>query len=129
MAIPLDPGAGGQSISPDALQTADIIVSTTAAAVSRVIRAGTISDVSHAALYIGGGQVVEAIGEGVVLRQLDVSLHDDTLAVAYRVPDITEEQALRVRDFVGMNLGKPYSVPLAAGAGLSYGMRNSRVFR
>jgi len=129
MAIPLDPGIGGRSIATEALQTADIVVSTTAAAVSWVIRTGTLSSVSHAALYIGGGQMVEAIGEGVVLRPIEVSLGDDTLAVAYRFPNITDDQALRVRDFVGMNLGKPYSVPLAAGAGLSYGIRNSKIVR
>ncbi len=129
MAIPLDPGIGGRSIGVDALRNADIIVSTTAAKVSWVIRTGTMSDVSHSAFYIGGSQVVEAIGEGVALRTIEVSLGDDTLAVVYRVPDITEMQALKARDFVGMNLGKPYSVPLAAGAGLSYGIRNSKLVR
>ena len=88
-----------------------------------------MSAVSHAALYIGDEQVVEAICEGVVLRDLDLSLRDDRLAGAYRVPELTQEQALRVRDFVGMNLGKPYWVGLAAGAGLSYGVRNSKVLR
>src|SRR5689334_11123626 len=114
MAIPLDPGAGGQCIGADLLQMADIIVSTTSATVSAVIRTGTMSAVSHAALYIGAEQVVEAIGEGVVLRDLDLSLRDDRLAVAYRVPNLSPEQALRVRDYVGMNLGKPYSVGMAA---------------
>ena len=88
-----------------------------------------MSAVSHAALYIGDEQVVEAICEGVVLRDLDLSPRDDRLAGAYRVPELTQEQALRVRDFVGMNLGKPYWVGLAAGAGLSYGVRNSKVLR
>ncbi|HEV3331951.1 MAG TPA: hypothetical protein VG096_13260 [Bryobacteraceae bacterium] len=127
MAISLDPGAGGRSISSDALQISDIIVSTTNAAVSRVIRAGTLSAVSHAALYIGGDQVVEAIGAGVVMRPIDVALSDDMLAVVYRVPNLTDTQALKVRDFVGMNLGKAYSVALAAGAGISYGVRNSKL--
>jgi hypothetical protein len=129
MPIPLDPGARGRSVGEDALNVADIVVSATNAVVSRLIRAGTVSPVSHAALYVGGGQVVEAIGQGVVLRSLGLSLLDDRLAVAYRVRQLTADQGFRVRDFVGMQLGKPYSVPNAGGAGLSYGVRNSLVFR
>lgn len=48
-------GGGGMCIGPEALQAADIIVSTTRAAVSGVIRFGTNSTVSHAALYAGNG--------------------------------------------------------------------------
>lgn len=54
MPIPLDPGRGGRSVGPEALQIGDIIVSTTSAAISRAIRVGTGSEVSHAMLYIGG---------------------------------------------------------------------------
>jgi hypothetical protein len=120
MTIPLDPGAGGRSIDSSALQIADIIVSTTSAFVSAIIRAGTSSEVSHSALFIGGDQVVEAIGEGVVLRDLATSLSDDRLAVAYRLPDLTSDQALKIRDYVGNQLGLPYSVKGALGAGFSY---------
>lgn len=70
MTIPLDPGVGGQSIDENALSIGDIIVSTTPALISRVIRRATGSVVSHALVYIGGGQVVEAIGAGVTLRTL-----------------------------------------------------------
>jgi N-acetylmuramoyl-L-alanine amidase/uncharacterized protein YycO len=107
--IPLDPGEGGRSIDASALQMGDIIVSTTSHASSRGIRFGTGSLVSHAKLYIGGSQIVEAVGDGVVLRSLEQSLDDDTLAVAFRYPGITDEQALRVRDFVGRQLDRPYN--------------------
>src|SRR5207244_5020121 len=51
--IPLDPGEGGMSIGVDALQAGDIIVSTSRHPVSYAIRAGTLSAVSHAMLYVG----------------------------------------------------------------------------
>jgi len=108
MTIPLDPGMGGQSVGLDALHNADIIVSTTPALISRLIRRATASTVSHAMLYIGGGQVVEAIGEGVRLRPLATAVQDASLAVAYRHPMITEMQALRARDFAGHQIGKAY---------------------
>lgn len=125
MTIPLDPGAGGRSIGSDLLQTADIIVSTTSAFVSKIIRAGTSSEVSHSALFIGNDQVVEAIGQGVVLRDLATSLQDDRLAVAYRLPGLSSMQALKIRDYVGLNLGLPYSVKGALNAGISYNNRKN----
>ncbi|MCI0391504.1 MAG: hypothetical protein MOB07_22405, partial [Acidobacteria bacterium] len=56
------------------------LVSTTSALSSTAIRIGTWSEVSHARLYIGAGQVVEAVGDGVVLAQLeDVVAHGSSL--------------------------------------------------
>ena len=115
--ILLDPGAGGRSILGSALQPADIIVSTTSANVSKVIRGGTGSEISHAALYIGDGEIIEAIGEGVVRRALDVALHDDTLAVAYRAKTITPEQAKSVIGYAMPWIGKKYDYTGAAGGG------------
>ena len=107
--IPFDPGAGGQSVGEGALQMGDIIVSTTDHVSSHGIRFGTGSQVSHAKLYIGGGQVIEAVGQGTIMRSLAESLADDSLAVAFRYPGITSEQQLMVRDFAGQQLGKPYN--------------------
>jgi N-acetylmuramoyl-L-alanine amidase/uncharacterized protein YycO len=106
---PLDPGAGGVCIDQSALQMGDIIVSTTDHLSSRGIRFGTGSEVSHAKLYIGAGQVVEAVGQGVVLRSLDQSLADDTVAVAFRYPGITQQQQLMVRDYAGQQLDRSYN--------------------
>lgn len=118
MPIPLDPGRGGRSVGPEALQIGDIIVSTTSAAISRAIRAGTGSEVSHAMLYIGGNQVVESVGDGVRLVSTNQALSDATLAVAYRRPGITQMQALQVRDFVGQQIGKPYNYSGIASQGV-----------
>jgi cell wall-associated NlpC family hydrolase len=114
--IALDPGVGGCSISDTALQPADIIVSTTSATVSGVIRVGTHSVVSHAALYAGSGSVIEAIGAGVVSRAIDASLADDVLAVAYRSPKMTAAIAAKIVAFASKQIGTAYSV---AGAVMS----------
>jgi uncharacterized protein YycO len=110
MTIPLDPGLGGRSIDTRALKVADIIVSTVKRSlVSAGIRALTRSPVSHSILYIGGEQIVEAVGEGVVLRFLADAIRDATLAVTYRYPGLTETQALKIRDFAGWQLDKKYN--------------------
>lgn len=91
-------GGGGVCLSDIGMNPADVIVSTTNATISGVIRADTSSSVSHAALYDGAGRVYEAIGQGVVHRPLMVALSDDTLAVVYRVRNMT---ARRVGHFNG----------------------------
>jgi cell wall-associated NlpC family hydrolase len=119
--IPLDPGgAGGEygmSIGDSALRTADLIVSTTSATVSGVIRAGSGSAVSHAILYIGGGQVIEAIGEGVVNRSLSDALEHATLAVGYRVKTLPDAKAGDVVRYAMGWVGKKYTVIGALGGG------------
>ncbi len=109
MSIPLDPGRGGRSVGDGALAMGDILVSTTPALSSAAIRIGAGADVSHARLYIGAGQVVEAVGEGVMLAQLEDVVAHDSLCVAYRSQSLTEGQALLARDFAGMQIGKQYS--------------------
>jgi uncharacterized protein YycO len=108
--IPLDPGNGGMSIGSDQLEVGDIILSTTAAAVSGVIRFGSGSDVSHAMLYVGqGGQVVDATAAGVRLRPLADAIADATTAVAFRHPDLSDDQRHIVADKVAEYIGRPYS--------------------
>lgn len=116
--IALDPGRGGHSIGGDVLNSADIIVSTTSARVSGLIRVGTRSVVSHAALYAGSGSVIEAIGTGVTVRSIDDSLSEDVLAVAYRSPHITSTIARAVIQYASAQIGKPYSVTAAGRSAL-----------
>ena len=108
--IPLDPGVGGQSIGMDALQVGDIILSTTDAAISRAIRAATSGQVSHAMLYVGqGGQVVEAVGEGVRLVPLGDAIASATVAVAFRVPDLAPDLRQIIADAAATHLGQQYN--------------------
>lgn len=117
--IPLTPvGGGGLCISDGGMNAADIIVSTTDAAISGLIRVDTGSYVSHAALYDGGGQVYEAIGQGVVRRPLGVALADDILVVVYRVRNMTPQAAKAVIKFAESNIGKAYDTLGAAGGGM-----------
>ncbi len=102
--IPLDPGAGGMSITASSLQPGDLIFSTTPDLVSTVIRSLTNGPVSHVKIFRGmvGGVpwVIEVCcGQGVVQRDLDTSTADDSLDVAFRYPGITKAQGQQVVDF------------------------------
>jgi len=116
--IPLDPGAGGQSIGLAALQAGDLIVSTVRAAVSYAIRGGTFSSVSHAMLYIGDGEVVEAVGSGVRRTTLANAIDDAILAVAYRDPRVDADKAQLICEYAKAQVGKPYSYAGVAATGL-----------
>lgn len=107
------------TIAVNQLRTADIIVSTTGASVSGVIRTGTGSSVSHSMLYIGNQFVVEAIASGVVKRPLAQAIKDATLAIALRRRNTTEA----IRNAVVQHAerysrrGLPYDEIGAAGSG------------
>lgn len=108
--IPLDPGVGGLSIGPDALEIGDIILSTTGHASSAIIRVGSGAEVSHAMLYVGqGGQVIESTGAGVQLRPLADALADSRLAVAFRVPNLSDTQKQQVADAAARYLDRSYN--------------------
>lgn len=107
--IPLEPaGGGGMSIGESALEVGDIIVSTTEERVSEIIRGVSGSKVSHAALYVGDGLLVEAVASGVRLKTLVDALQDDLYAVALRHPDVSEYQGQLIRDFAGQQVDLNY---------------------
>src|SRR5262245_45280827 len=114
-------------LSVNALRPADIICSTTDAAISAVIRAGIGSSVSHCMLFVGGGFVIEAIGEGVRKRPIAVSLGEASLAIALRRRNLTPKQQSAVVAAASAFEAKhlPYDALGAAGAGVATGSKGA----
>ncbi|RYF96821.1 MAG: hypothetical protein EOO02_21615, partial [Chitinophagaceae bacterium] len=99
--IPLDPGIGGRSIIPAALQEGDIILSTTANdSISRAIRSVTGSEISHASIYVGNGNVIHATLSGVSQWTLSDLMSASTLCVAYHHKDMDDSKAARIVKFL-----------------------------
>jgi cell wall-associated NlpC family hydrolase len=120
--IALSPAkGGGRSIATFALKPADIIVSTTGHFVSKAIRFGTFSPVSHAMVYTGNDFVAEAVGDGVRETSLTIALTDASLAVAYRRNNLTDDNVKEIVRFVrekaAMKSGYDYTGLVGAGAG------------
>jgi cell wall-associated NlpC family hydrolase len=107
--VQLTPLGEGIAAQAEDLQTGDILLSSTQSLVSLGIRAFTLSPVSHAALYVGDGQVVEAVGAGVQQRPLADYLAGESTVAAFRHPDISAEQAQRLQTHARSLVGKPYS--------------------
>src|SRR5688572_29390006 len=92
-----------------ALQVADVILSTTAAAVSKVIKAGTAGDYSHAMLYVGKGMVVEAVANGVVHHSIKMATAGALYAHAYRLKDLSSDQADKIAAYAISKVGGSYA--------------------
>jgi len=104
-------------ITKNDLSVSDILLSTGSAGVSAAIRAGSGSRFSHTALYVGNGEIIEAIGQGVVRQPLARAMSDDTLVSVYRRIRMSTAQANMVVRYAAMQIGKPYDSAGAAGAG------------
>ncbi len=105
----LTPANGGQHIAPTDLQAGDMVLSNTAGLVSAGIRLLTLAPVSHAALYLGEGQIAEAVGSGVRIRPIDAFMADESTIVAFRHPGLRPEHAQAMRGFAQAQEGQKYN--------------------
>lgn len=105
----LTPHNGGTLIGAQILRAGDILLSAANGLTSAGIRLFTLAPVSHAALYIGNGEVAEAVGEGVRVRTLDAVLDEESVVVAFRHPSLDDAAAARLRSFAEAQVGHPYN--------------------
>jgi hypothetical protein len=91
------------------LQVADVILSTTSATVSKVIKLGTIAHYSHAMLYAGQGMVVEAVASGVVHRSIKVATYGASYAHGFRMKDLSSETAGKIVQHALDKVGGSYA--------------------
>ena len=103
------PGNGGELVKSAALLPGDILLTSVATVNSFGIRLGTFSPVSHAVLYLGDGQVAEAVGTGVRARSLDDLVAEEQMVVAFRVPGIDAEHIERLREWALSQVGVRYN--------------------
>ncbi len=103
------PGNGGELISGAALEPGDILLTSVATLNSFGIRLGTFSPVSHAVLYLGDGQIAEAVGTGVRARSLDEVITEEQMVVAFRVPGLDAVHVERMRAWAFSQVGVRYN--------------------
>lgn len=107
--LALTPSNGGLQITPEDLRAGDIVLSSTHSIVSMGVRVITVAPVSHAALYLGNGQFVEAVGAGVRLRSTQEYLDGESTVVAFRHPGVGDEQVTALNEFAQRHAGKKYN--------------------
>lgn len=104
----LTPTDGGRLARPEDLLPGDILLSADPGIASAGIRLLTTSPVSHASIYVGNGEVAEALRGGVRLRTIDRVLQEETVVAAFRHPVLDDERAQAVSQFAREQVGKPY---------------------
>ena len=104
----LDPRNGGQIVGAEALRPGDILLSADAGVTSAGIRLVTMSPVSHAALYVGDRQVVEAVGSGVRARSIAAVLAEEAVVVAFRDPRVTPSEGRAIAEYAVRQVGQRY---------------------
>src|ERR1035438_5560784 len=98
-------------LNADLLKVGDVILTTTTAKVSKAVRFGTGSDISHAMVYVADHSVIDATGDGVQARNTQRLLFDDDNPVhVLRLRETPSESQLReICTFVRARVGAEYS--------------------
>lgn len=103
------PETGAVFISSQELQAGDILLSSSRSFVSYGIRLVNSTSVSHAAVYLGNGEVAEAIGSGVRIISIDDFINHSTTALALRPPGFQPKQSEALRAFASSKLDMKYN--------------------
>jgi hypothetical protein len=89
----------------------DIILTTTTAAVSKAIRWGTKSDISHAMICVQHGSVIDATSDGVHARNMQrLFFHDECALHVFRLKAaLSRDEIEQICRFVRERIGSEYS--------------------
>lgn len=105
----IEPGSTDVPLGPDDLRPGDILLTSVPTLRSAAIQLMTLAPVSHVAVYIGDGEVVEAVMPRVRVRRLDELLAEESVALAFRHPDLDSEQAQKIRAYALQQVGSGFN--------------------
>ncbi|MBU9844468.1 YaeF family permuted papain-like enzyme [Rahnella ecdela] len=97
------------TINAGQLQPGDILLSSSTGVTSLGIRLFSMTGVSHASVYLGNGEVAEAVGDGVQIISLETALTHSNSMVSLRKQKLTDLQAAKLRIFSQNNQGRKYN--------------------
>lgn len=103
------PADGEAALDPEALQPGDILLTSVPTLVSASIRLMTFAPVSHAAVYVGDRQVVEAVRSGVRVVDIDKALAEEAVVLVLRHPELTPEQAALIKEYALSKTGAGFN--------------------
>jgi uncharacterized protein YycO len=103
------PQTGVVLVKPMDLQSGDILFSAESNLNSRISRLFGNTSVSHAFLYLGDGEIAEAVGSGVHIMSLAESIDESQLLAVYRHPHLNNLHAEKIREFAMAEAGGKYN--------------------
>jgi len=83
-------------ITETSLYVGDILLSTTDDLISKTVRRATQSEFSHARIYIGNGEMIEAVNPKVKEDLLSDVVKKDLYTLVYRLPGLTRQQQQQI---------------------------------
>src|ERR1035438_2556258 len=100
-----------KGLNGDFLKVGDVILTATRAKVSKAVRFGIGSDISHAMVYVADHSVIDATGDGVQARNTQRLLFEDDSPVhVLRSRETPSESQFReISTFVRGRIGAEYS--------------------
>lgn len=96
-------------IQPSDLRAGDILFSAEGSIRSLGIRVFSNAAVSHSFIYLGNGNIAEAVGSGTRIRPLTDALKETNLTVAFRRPDLTDNDIQAIIAFAEEKNGSGYN--------------------
>ncbi len=123
-----DPFRSGPVLATSDLKPGDILLSTERGGLSSAIRYATLSDYSHAALYLGNGKIIDATGTGVKVRNLSALAGPAERVGVIRVKSLSSRQADQIVRAATRLKGKWYNFAGLVTSnldGLTYPVRKS----
>jgi len=96
-------------VSADQLRPGDILLTSMPGIAAAGIELLTSAPVSHAAVYIGKGRVIEAVRSGVRTRSIEQIMTEESIALVLRYPGLSDAQAQRIREYAQHKLGASFS--------------------
>lgn len=96
-------------IQPSDLRAGDILFSAEGSIRSLGIRVFSNAAVSHSFIYLGDGNIAEAVGSGTRIRPLADALQETNLTVAFRRPDLTDNDIQAIIAFAEEKNGSGYN--------------------
>lgn len=106
----IEPADGDSALKADALRPGDILLTAAPTFRSSAIRMMTVAPVSHAAVYIGDGEVLEAVRPEVRIRKIRELLAEENVVLVLRHPDLTPAQAQSMRDYGLTQAGTSFNI-------------------
>jgi hypothetical protein len=119
-----------KQLDPDKLEPGDIVLTTGNALSSKAVRLATISEISHAMVYVESYSVIDATRDGVQARNIQRTLfEDDATIVGLRLArGITQDEQAKIVEYVRAAVGSEYSIREAIRAPLKRGSKTRRQF-
>jgi hypothetical protein len=96
-------------VRPEALRPGDILLTSMPGFTGAGIELMTIAPVSHAALYLGNGHVMEAVRAGVGERSIGEVMAEESIALVLRYPDLTAAQARLILEYARSKSGAGFN--------------------